>query len=360
MRTLVASLILAEICAFASTAGIKWLNAEYDFGTIREDAGLAQGKLVFVNIGDKPSIINSVRTSCGCTSARWPEGEIMPGDTAVIRFAYNPEGRPGRFEKTIRVTTGEDNVVDILKIRGNVIGDSATISKLYPYGTGPLRVSANDIQLGSVDYGTPRNQFVYAFNSSLSPVVLRWGKLPSSITTGLSSDTVKAGETASIGIYYDSRQESEMGPHLYNIELNVVTPQMTYLIPFRVNVNVIPVVKVSAKQVSTAGRITFDKNIAYIGELKPGKSAKFKFKVKNEGKECLDISRVYSQSSDIRLKKYPLKIMPGASSDIEGVFMSDKDMPPGAFSHKIIIMSNDPVHPVENVRVSGIILDSKK
>ncbi len=352
--------IIAGAVALGATADIAWLNSEYDFGTIREDAGPAHGHLSFVNTGTEPTLINNVKTSCGCTAARWPEGEIMPGDTAVIRFSYNPAGRPGRFEKTIRVSTGTDNKTDVLTIRGNVIGDSATLARMYPYGTGPLRMTETDIQLGNLDYGTPRNKFIYAYNTSEYPIVLSWNKLPKPITVGLSSDTIKPGETASLGIYYNSRDENEMGAHLYNLELNVSAHRMTYLIPLKVNVNLIPVVKLSAKQAADAGRISFEPSIAYAGEIKPGKTVKFKFKVTNEGKEPLDISRVYAASSDIRLKKYPRSIRPGASATIEGSFTPRKDANQGAFSHKITVLSSDPIHPVENVRLSGIILSKNK
>ena len=79
------------------------------------------GRVRFVNTGGEPVVITGARPGCGCTGVEYPHDPIEPGDTAVISFTYNPAGRPGAFEKSIRVYIG-DNTTERVMIRGTVLG----------------------------------------------------------------------------------------------------------------------------------------------------------------------------------------------------------------------------------------------
>ena len=150
------SLAIAALLPLAASAQLEWLATDYDFGTMKEIAGPKTGSVRFVNRGDKPVVINQVRPSCGCTGADYTEGQIAPGDTATVSFTYNPKGRPGRFEKTVKVYVGEDNERTAIKIRGTVIGAPETLQTSYPVEVGPLRLSQRILTAGDVRYGTAR------------------------------------------------------------------------------------------------------------------------------------------------------------------------------------------------------------
>lgn len=351
--------VVAAVVAFSGFGALKWLSTEYDFGTFREKDGLRHGAVSFVNTGTEPTVINSVRTSCGCTAARWPEGEIAPGDTATVRFSYNPAGRPGRFEKTVRIYTGEGNNLTTIRIFGNVIPDSATLAATYPYSAGPLHVSARSVMLGQLDYGKPRSGFIYVFNAGHSPLRLSWGKLPEPITSGMSSDTVPPGNSAGLGLYYNSRAETELGPHQYNLTLMASDGVRSYEMPVELTVNLIPVVNITAEEAAEGARLDIREKIDCIGTVRAGRATGFRFELSNGGNSPLVISRVYSRDQNIRLKKYPRTVRPGAKATIEGSYTPSESDASGAFSKQITILSNDPVHPVENVRVTGI-ADSHK
>lgn len=353
MRRCLAFYVTAGM-ALSGCAAVNWLSKEYDFGTFKEKDGLRHGAVSFVNTGTEPTVINSVRTSCGCTDARWPEGEIAPGDTATVRFSYNPAGRPGRFEKTVRIYIGEANDLTAIRIFGNVIPDSATLAATYPYSAGPLHVSARSVMLGQLDYGKPRSGFIYVFNAGESPLRLSWGRLPEPVTSGMSGDTVHPGSSAALGLYYNSRAETELGPHQYNLTLTASDGARSYEIPVELTVNLIPVVNLTAEEVAEGARLDIRENIDCLGTVRAGRAAKFRFELSNGGNSPLIINRVYSRDPNIRLKKYPRTIRPGAKAAIEGSYTPAANDTSGAFSKQITILSNDPIHPVENVRVTGI------
>lgn len=76
----------------------------------------------FVNDGDTPLVIISATASCGCTQPKYPTEPIKPGKKGVIKVTYLPQGRPGEFDKLIKVRTNAKNGKKVsLKITGVVV-----------------------------------------------------------------------------------------------------------------------------------------------------------------------------------------------------------------------------------------------
>lgn len=81
---------------------IRWLTPmNHHFGTI------AQGKPVqivfrFQNEGTQPVLLETVRSTCGCTAAKWTETAIEPGAEGEISIEYDAYRR-GKFHKKIWV-----------------------------------------------------------------------------------------------------------------------------------------------------------------------------------------------------------------------------------------------------------------
>jgi hypothetical protein len=97
-------------------------STSYDFGDIKEADGPASHTFIVMNNGELPLVISRVVPSCGCTTPDWTKEPIAPGKTGDIKVTYNPQGRPGKFVKTISVySNGKANGSYLLTIRGNVI-----------------------------------------------------------------------------------------------------------------------------------------------------------------------------------------------------------------------------------------------
>ena len=94
-------------------------NINYDYGNIPEDGGLASHTFFVKNTSDAPLVIRQVDASCGCTTPTWTKDPIIPGNSGEIFVAYDPNGRPGPFEKTITVRTNNADPVE-LSIKGIV------------------------------------------------------------------------------------------------------------------------------------------------------------------------------------------------------------------------------------------------
>ena len=126
MNKFITAIIAIFITAFSMLADdngakISFVEKSHDFGTIKEANGPVSYEFEFKNGGNEPLVILSARASCGCTRPEYPEKPIKPGEKGKIKITYNPAGRPGEFDRKIKIQTNDKNRRPVLKITGVVI-----------------------------------------------------------------------------------------------------------------------------------------------------------------------------------------------------------------------------------------------
>ncbi|GHT37629.1 hypothetical protein FACS189435_3050 [Bacteroidia bacterium] len=93
----------------------------YDFGDIKENDGGATHVFVVKNTGDAPLVITKVLPTCGCTSPDWTKDPIAKGGKGEITVTFDPQGRPGPFNKTVNVFSNGKRGALVIIIKGNVV-----------------------------------------------------------------------------------------------------------------------------------------------------------------------------------------------------------------------------------------------
>ena len=106
----------------SANGNFKFKSEIIDYGTIVQNS---DGNRVFTfkNDGNKPIIITSVKSSCGCTIASKPNKPIMPGETSTINVKYATK-RLGSFSKTITITSNAKESIKKLRIKGKVVANT--------------------------------------------------------------------------------------------------------------------------------------------------------------------------------------------------------------------------------------------
>jgi hypothetical protein len=107
--------------AAAPAAVIAIEEEVYDFGDIKESAGPATHVFVVKNTGDAPLVITRVLPTCGCTTPDWSKEPIAPKGKGTITVTYDPQGRPGPFNKTVNVLSNGKKGSFAIIIKGNVV-----------------------------------------------------------------------------------------------------------------------------------------------------------------------------------------------------------------------------------------------
>ncbi|MBD8390258.1 DUF1573 domain-containing protein [Dysgonomonas sp. BGC7] len=93
----------------------------HEFGKVSEDAGTVSCEFKFKNAGTAPLIIQSVKTSCGCTTPNYTKEPILPGKEGSIKVTYSTVGRVGTFNKEVTIFTNVPDSIYKVNIKGEVI-----------------------------------------------------------------------------------------------------------------------------------------------------------------------------------------------------------------------------------------------
>lgn len=117
------------VMAQDKVAKIEFKSEVIDYGTIEKGADGVR-VFEFTNTGDAPLIISSVKSTCGCTVPKKPEGPILPGETGEIEVKYDTN-RVNPIRKTITVVSNADTPTVALRIKGEVIdpNDKSVLEK---------------------------------------------------------------------------------------------------------------------------------------------------------------------------------------------------------------------------------------
>ena len=202
ISTLLLFCLLSFTCVYAER-NEEWLNTEYDFGLIKETDGVQSCEFRFVNKGKKAVKITDVKVSCGCTEATFTKGKIAKGDTAVIKVAYDPEERPGKFDKGIYVYIDHE-LPKRLNIKGTVIASPSTLQFLYPHNEGDLFFDTLDVNFGEVKKGNRSREYVDIYNAGTTAVDPYFEADSDALQIKLDPEKINPGEAAALTVILDS------------------------------------------------------------------------------------------------------------------------------------------------------------
>jgi hypothetical protein len=121
---IVALIILIGYTASAQ-AKISFKNETVDYGKIVKGSDGVR-VFEFTNTGDAELVVTNVKSSCGCTVPKKPEGPISPGASGSIEVKYDTN-RVGPIRKTVTVYSNADEPIKALKIKGEVLNTSKSI-----------------------------------------------------------------------------------------------------------------------------------------------------------------------------------------------------------------------------------------
>lgn len=352
---IVSLLILLIPAVSAMAQGLVLTRPAYDFGLLKEAAGRRTGRVMLVNRGDTPDFILRVRPSCGCTDADFQKGEIAPGDSAWVSFTYDPAGRPGKFDKTVRIILGDGSRKQLLKIRGTVLGTPASLDRLYPVDRGDLRFSEGEVDLGKVRSGSTRHAFVNAYNTREDSLPLRISSSNLAVDVSVYPRIVGPGDAATFSFYLNTRRLPGDGEVAETFTVtDSVSGKILGELPLRALV--VPDANgLSASGAATAPRLETPRTVLALGDLKPGKTREFSLVLENGGNSPLRLINIICSDKGVSLGKLPASIEPGRRVVIGGKIRHDKKAS-GPFRIPLEIISDDPLHPSLTIFISGAYL----
>jgi hypothetical protein len=364
MKRRLSILTVAFLAVFAGKAqqigpNISWDNPAHEFGDIKEEDGKVTHNFTFTNTGNEALTIINVRPSCGCTSSDYTKEAVAPGGKGFVSATFNPENRPGKFSKSITITTNCNPPTSNLRFTGNVITRPQTVTDEFPRNIGELRLKTNHLALMKVDYAEVKEGELEMINTTDHNLVVTFRNVPLHMKVTAVPETLVPGAKGLIKVSYDAKKKADWGFLMdkVTVAVNGDTDQ---------NKNVISVSatieenfdNLTVEQKEAAPHIEFESTVFDFDSIVQGKNVDYSFKFKNTGKSELIIRKIKPTCGCTIVNSSKDIVKPGAAAEIKMRFNSN-----GMVSRQnksIAVITNDPAQSQVTLRVTGNVLEPVK
>ncbi|MBI3511004.1 MAG: DUF1573 domain-containing protein [Bacteroidetes bacterium] len=98
---------------------MKFDSTSYHFGKIHEGE-ILEHEFHFKNTGKTPLVIMECHSACNCDNTNYPQDPIPPGESGVIKYRLDTNGRSGPQSKTITISYYPEQII-VLHVYGEII-----------------------------------------------------------------------------------------------------------------------------------------------------------------------------------------------------------------------------------------------
>ena len=329
----------------------------FDFGTVKEEEGPIIHEFAFINKGMEPVKILNVKASCGCTTPDWSKDPIQPGQNGFIQAQYNPQNRPGEFNKSLTVTTDAGSAPVRLYIKGNVVPKPKSLEEELPTELGALRVKYRSFNMGKISTsGEAAVKEFDVYNAGDSTIVFRDSvESPSYIKLEFEPKELTAKSKGLVKIYYDAKAKDDFGFISDNIRFFTNEDGLEAVKSISVYATIEEYFPpMSEEDLAKAPILKLAQSVYDFGTVRD-KNVSAKFTITNTGREQLEIRKTKSNCTcaEAKLKKQSLK--PGESTELEVTFNPEGRR--GNQQKSITIFSNDPRNSAQRVTIKAYIAE---
>lgn len=357
----IAATLFFTIVAMGQDPVITFNKTTHDFGKINELDGRVTTVFEFKNEGMAPLVLSNVRASCGCTTPKWTREPIEPGQKGEITVTYNPAGRPGRFQKTVTVTSNTSTPTIKLYIKGEVIPKPLKPEDAYPVKMGELNLKRRTLTFGSMVQGTKKTMEVEYTNLTDHPVtvdvLLR--EQDAFFKPNVTVKTIEPNQTGKIQISLAAEESPLLGP--INVKAYVVVNgkrQFTERNAITLSANIREdFSKMTIEERQKAPIVDIERNIE-LGSVKAGKKGTFKVSLGNVGGGSpLYVRRIVLKDDVLTAIAPKSAIKSGHKGDIKfevNTISKDNKTPIEAahYSRVVTLITNDPNSPIVNLKLN--------
>jgi len=324
----------------------------HDFGDFRIDDGPRSHTFIMTNNSDKPVVIQTVISSCGCTVPEWTKEPILPGKKGSITVTYSNDQGPYPFDKMLSVyVTGSSNPY-VLRVRGVVHQKKFSLEDTHPVVMGPVRLRNKDLELGQIRQGTVKTDSVEIINTGKYPVFLTFSSSHPNLTVSANPSRLNSGEKGVVIYAIDTRKKEDWGNVLYTAQL-IINDKKD---PLHV-LTVKGAVKMNTSGMSRAEKANapipqMDRSAHEFKGIKSGSEIAASFRLSNKGKTPLVIYKTDTSHPGIRVETAN-EIAPGAEVPVDITIQASETISPGEMIYTVSLTTNAPSRPTVNILVYG-------
>ena len=357
-------LIALSIQAQDNKLGVTFKEVAFDFGAVIETGGKVTHDFEFTNGGSGAITLKSVKASCGCTTPNWPKTPIAPNESAKIAVTYNPQGRPGVFNKTITIVVGGENNKQetfVLKISGEVVREK------YPIKIGGLSLERQHVTFHEIKQGEVKSDTIGVYNNSDEILTIGYASLPKYLTmkiipkepmSGQKSNVLYQTQTGSLVITYNSKKSEMWEDHTDSIALIVngkvykeAASKLRVFASLKEDFS-----SLTPEQRQKAPIVELSQSKIKLGEIRNLEGKKVTVVVKNPGLSTLKIRKIDTMCKFLKASIDKTSIEPGKSATITLELVRNFDLPDIDFQKRVKLITNVPDTPYRYITLEWKIL----
>lgn len=349
---IVCALLLVSAALMAQKPVITFKETDHNFGKIHEEDGRVSYIFEFKNEGMEPLVLSNVRASCGCTTPKWTREPIEAGQTGNITVTYNPNGRPGNFQKTITITSNAEPATTKITIRGEVIPKQAKPTIRYNVKMGDLSLKSSSIEFGTIYKDASKNATLDYTNLTDHDITVGIAGADSYdfLTTQLSLTTLKPNEVGTLNINYAASLCPVWGEQTYDLYF-IVNGEKKLTDEFKITLKADVAedfTRLSAEDLQVAPIAVVNDGMGSqvkvnLGTVKAGSKLTHKLHIKNAGVQPLQIRRIQT-TTDIKAAAGKTSVKSGKTADIK-LEINNANNAAGTYTRPVTIITNDPKNP---------------
>lgn len=216
---LISIMVAVAVHAQFAQPTIVFDEKTHDFGTIQEADGKVSYVFKFTNKGDQPLVVHNVKASCGCTTPEWTKTPVLPGKSGTIKATFDPQNRPGNFNKTITVYSNSSTENEILRITGLVKEKTKSLEDEYPRSMDLIRLESTHLSLTKVAPDQKKTEDFRIISISDKPVTIDFDNVPAHLKIEAVPQTLQPNQEGIIRVTYDAALKNDWGFLVDNLYL---------------------------------------------------------------------------------------------------------------------------------------------
>lgn len=359
LRTILSLIAASLVCMSArAEASIHWLNPTHSFGAFHEEMGAVTCTFLGVNNGTDSLVVIDARANCGCTRPTYSRKPVAPGDTLRISVSYDPSGRPGRFDKQVRVTTNASSTPTVLHVKGTVIGTRATLNSRYPVEVGQARLNTDVCPFGQTFRGHVLASAINIYNAGLDTIRPYISQKSEVFNAIFQPEAIAPGEQGIVSLTAYTDRVPQWGLVTDSI---VLVPDGGAPVEHPIAIPTTMILNEDFSQLTPEQRAEAPAARVNPGTLdfsiinRESAPRSLTLTVSNVGKKSMIIRRIYSPCEAISISSIPKRIAPGKSKDITVTLDPSLLTDDNLLNERIILITNSPSNHNLTIRVVGTI-----
>ena len=358
-KMIMMAVMLLSMAAVAQEPVLTLEKTTHDFGKINEADGRVTTVFEFRNEGMVPLVLTNVKASCGCTTPKWTREPVEPGQKGTITVTYNPNGRPGRFQKTVTITSNASEPTVRLYIKGEVIPKPVKPTEQYPVEMGALRLKKTSLNFGAVPKREGGRMLEIGYANTTDSVVkvdlLFNAEEHSYIKPLVTLKEVQKGETGKFQFSLQAKECPLWGPLEVKMYVMINGKRKIsddYAITLKMDIKE-DFSQMSVEDQQQAPIIEVQDQID-LGKVKAGKKLSAKLGISNAGVNSLWIRRIVSNDNGVLVVAPKSAIKSGKKAEVK-VEINTAGLAVGSYSRQITVINNDPKKSVKKITLNWVV-----